>query len=416
MIVGFKEHTELNEGLWGDIWKKVKTGARKFLTILKRGLQKLGFGGSKKFKMSEIATMPLKEAMEFMQMDEASGDFDLTSRIGLYHEHCVALKMAQLLDAKGWTVRNKPGSLEAKKKEEHGKIAKNVSKFRGPDQKKIPAELTRAEAGADIVAQKIIDDVNTTEDSLFLEFEILHTGTAAMGVAKEDVELVVYKKGTDEVVDDIKASLKAYKNPSINLANKTFPSFLNGVLFPKQDGLQGKKFLDDFIAKHPKYKKTIKSMTDVADGWKKIKKSDPKEGRKKGNAWVNKQQGFQKIRNGILQTIFDEQYKKDKKGINERVVHTLGLDGADDVYMAIGTDVKNMKVVSSRSSQKFQKLYEAVKANFTISFDFPMDPNVVNCKMNLTDDKSGDNILTTTYSFKEGDIFVQFMDFKDFVE
>ena len=412
MIVDFKTHNELNEGLWGDIWKKVKTGARKFLTLLKRGLQRLGFGGKQKFKISEIASEPLREAFEMM---EATGDYDLTSRIGLYHEHCVALKMAEILRDKGWTVRNQPGQLENKKKEELNKISQNVSKFRGPDQKKIPAELRRAEVGADLVAQKIVDDINTTEDALFLEFEIVHQGTAAMGLAKEDVELIVYKKGTDDVVDDIKASLKAYKNPSINLANKTFPSFLNGVLYPKTN-LQGKKFLDDFLSKHPKYTKLIKSMTDVADGWKKIKKSDPKDGRKKGNAWVNQQQGFQKIRNGILQTIFDEAYSKDKKGINERVISTLGLDGADDVYMAIGTDVNNMKVVSSRSSAKFQKLYEAVKAQFTISFEFPMDPNVVNCKMNLTDDKTGENILTTTYSFKEGDIFVQFMDFKDFVE
>ena len=415
MIIDFKTHAELNEGLWGDIWKKVKTGARKFLTILKRGLQRLGFGGKQKFKMSEIATMPLEEALEFMTMTEGSDDFDLTSRIGLYHEHCVALKMAEILTEKGWTVRNQPGQLENKKREQKQNITQNVSMFRKSDQKKIPAELRRAEVGADVVAQKIVDDINTTEDALFFEFEVIHQGTAASGNAKEDVELIVYKKGTDEVVDDIKASLKNYKNPSINLSNKTFPSFLNGVLFPKTN-MKGKEFLDDFLSRNPKYTKLIKSMTDVSDGWKKIKKSDPKNGRKKANDWVNKQQGFQKIRNGILQTLFDEAYAKDKKGINERVIHTLGLDGADDVYMAIGTDVHNMKVVSSRTSDKFQRLYEAVKSQFTVSFEFPMDPNVVNCKMNLTDDKTGENILTTTYSFKEGDIFVQFMNFKDFVE
>ena len=122
------------------------------------------------------------------------------------------------------------------------------------------------------------------------------------------------------------------------------------------------------------------------------------------------------IRNGILLSIFEEAYKKDKSGINERIIKTLGLDGADDVYMAIGTDLNNMKVVSSRSSTAFKKLYDAVKRDFTVKFVIPEDENIVACKMHLIDNETSDTLLTTTFSFKEGDIFVQFLDMKNILE
>ena len=112
-----------------------------------------------------------------------------------------------------------------------------------------------------------------------------------------------------------------------------------------------------------------------------------------------------------MKTIFDEAYKTDKEAINKRVIETLGLDGADVVYMVIGTETANMKVISSKTSEDFKVLYEKLKGDFTISFKFPSDPKVVACKMKL-EDSEGNVLLTTTYSFKEGDIFVQFLDLK----
>ena len=84
--------------------------------------------------------------------------------------------------------------------------------------------------------------------------------------------------------------------------------------------------------------------------------------------------------------------------------------------MAIGTDVNNMKIVSSRSSKSFQKLYESVKRDFTVRFVIPEDENIVACKMELLDDITQEVLLKTTFSFKEGDIFVQFLDMKQILD
>jgi hypothetical protein len=406
-MLRFKEYLELEEGIFGDILTSVKRGISKFVAVMKNALSKLGFGSEKKFSISSLVGTHISEKI----LD--GGNYDLTSRIGYYHEHCVAYDMARILRETGFNVLNQPPSLLNKRQSEKDKISKNRLRFRLAQRKNIDKELKRAEVGAELVAQKIIDDVKKIDDVILMEFEIIHTGTtAANGVAKEDVELVVRKKDTQEVIDDVKASLKAYKKPSINLSNKTFPSYINGILFPKID-LQGKVFLAKFMASNPQYESLVNRMTFYSDGWKKNKKE---KGRPYANKVINNQRGFQIIRNGLLLTIFDEAYKKDKKGINERIIQSLGLDGADDVYMAIGTDVNNMKIVSSRSSQAFQKLYQSLKNEFIVRFVIPEDENVVSAKMELIDNDTQEVLLKTTFAFKEGDIFVQFLDMKQLLD
>lgn len=393
----------LDEGLFGDIFQSIKRGLNKFVTFIKNTLGKLKFGMSKKINISSFVSKNLKEGDD---------NFDLTSRIGYYHEHCVAYDMANKLRRIGFSVKNPEGSLFQRREFEKAKIDKNRHKFKPAQRKNINKELKRAEDGSLLVSEKIIEDIKKIDDVLLMEFEIVHTGVSAMGVGKKDVELIVRKKDTEEVIDSVKASLKAYKKPSINLANKTFASYINGVLFPKTD-LKGKAFLEKFMKDNPQYTKLVSQMSFYSDEWKKNKKTN---GRQYANKVMNNQKGFQTIRNGILLSIFEEAYKKDKSGINERIIKTLGLDGADDVYMAIGTDLNNMKVVSSRSSTAFKKLYDAVKRDFTVKFVIPEDENIVACKMHLIDNETSDTLLTTTFSFKEGDIFVQFLDMKNILE
>jgi len=398
------EQIDISEGIFGNILTSVKKGLNRFITFMKNAISKLGFGSQKKFSISSLVGTHISEKI----LD----NYDLTSRIGYYHEHCVAYDMARILRETGFNVLNQPPSLLNKRQSEKDKIDKNRLKFKLAQRKNIDKELKRAEVGAELVAQKIIDDVKKIDDILLMEFEIIHTGVSAMGVAKEDVELVVRKKDTQEVIDDVKASLKAYKKPSINLSNKTFASFMNGVLFPKTD-LRGKAYLSTFMANNPQYETLVQQMSFYSDEWKKNKKE---KGRPYANKVMNNQKGFQVIRNGLLLNIFDEAYKKDKRGINERIITNLGLDGADDVYMAIGTEVKDMKIVSSRSSKAFQKLYDSVKKEFTIRFIIPEDENIAACKMELIDNDTQEVLLKTTFSFKEGDIFVQFLDMKQILD
>ena len=411
LINGLVDEPEnLSEGMFGDIWKSVKSSLNKFIIFIKNSISRLKAGGVTEISIRSLTGV--KEAVE-------DGTWDLTSRIGYYHEFCVGFELAKELrdllkpETKS-NVLNPEGSLKKVKDDYRAEIKDNTEKFKKNQQANIEAELLRAEDGAVLVAEKIISEITTVEDFNLLTFEITHTGTLESGKAKMDVSLMVRKKEEDEQVDYIKASLKLYKKPSINLSNKTFASFINGVLFPKVD-LNGKKFLKKFMGRQPEWTKLINQMMLHSDNWKKTKRENDKKkkssGRKIANAEINKARGFQTIRNGILDTIFQKAYEKDKEGINKRVIETLGLDGADVVYMVIGTKTADMKVISSKTSKEFKVLYEKLKEDFTISFKFPTDPKVVACNMSL-EDSEGNVLLTTTYSFKEGDIFVQFLDLK----
>ena len=405
-LVGEPEN--LSEGMFGDIWKSVKSSLSKFITFIKSSISNLKAGDVTEISIRSLTG--LREAKD--------STWDLTSRIGYYHEFCVGFELAnQLRDKVPDNIINQKGTLLRAKTTYRKQIEDNREKFKEKQQPNIDKELLRAEDGAFLVAEKIISEIASANDFAFLTFEITHTGTLESGKSKMDVSLMVRKQkveGDKGIVAHIKASLKLYKKPKINLSNKTFASFINGVLFPHVD-LKGKKFLNSFMAGNPKWEKLINKMMLHSDNWKKTKRENDKKkkssGRKIANAQINKDRGFQIIRDGILKTIFDEAYKTDKEAINKRVIETLGLDGADVVYMVIGTETANMKVISSKTSEDFKVLYEKLKGDFTISFKFPSDPKVVACKMKL-EDSEGNVLLTTTYSFKEGDIFVQFLDLK----
>jgi hypothetical protein len=415
LINGFVDEPEyLSEGIFGNVWKKIKSGINRFITFIKNSITDLNAGDVTEISIRSLTG--LREAKD--------STWDLTSRIGYYHEFCVGFELAnQLRDKVPDNIINQKGTLLRAKTTYRKQIEDNREKFKEKQQPNIDKELLRAEDGAFLVAEKIISEIASANDFAFLTFEITHTGTLESGKSKMDVSLMVRKQkveGDKGIVAHIKASLKLYKKPKINLSNKTFASFINGVLFPHVD-LKGKKFLNSFMAGNPKWEKLINKMMLHSDNWKKTKrdlekdKSLPKgAARKAANDEINKARGFQTIRNGILETIFKAAYEESpeaKAGINKRVVEVLGLDEADDVYMVIGTEQSNMKVISSRSSEEFKALYEKLKGDFTISFKFPEDANIVSCYMSLELD--GEHLLSTNYSFKEGDIFVQFIDLKE---
>ena len=68
----------LDEGLFGNLFQSIKRGLNKFVTFIKNTLGKLKFGMSKKINISSFVSKNLKEGED---------NFDLTSRIGYYHEH-----------------------------------------------------------------------------------------------------------------------------------------------------------------------------------------------------------------------------------------------------------------------------------------------------------------------------------------
>ena len=105
----------------------------------------------------------------------------------------------------------------------------------------------------------------------------------------------------------------------------------------------------------------------------------------------------------IFEDMFKYFYSQDKKGVNDRILKFIGLDGADDVYLAVGKVGKAKRTLSSRTSKKFGELYEALKSDFEIEFEMPTNPEVVNVKMFIKD--NGKTLAQFNIPFKEGGTF-----------
>jgi hypothetical protein len=238
-----------------------------------------------------------------------------------------------------------------------------------------------------------------------------------MGIGKEDIKVTVYKKNTDEVQDLIKASLKLYKTASgVNVYNATFASYLITVLtgLPATDektgkSITGERAIKSFLKEYPQYADDIQQVTEITKQWAKIKTDLKKKGdpnyRKTANDFITKHRGYQKMRDLLFKKMFNYFYAQDKAGINERILHRLGLDGADDIYLLIGTEAQKMTAVSSRTSEKFSDIYAKLKAGFNIRFQLPdNNPDVVACYL-IIDSEDGEQLAKLTISFKEGGTF-----------
>ena len=103
LINGFVDEPEyLSEGIFGDVWKTVKRGFSKLVSFIKSSLEKLKPGGVTKISLSSLSG--IKEAYD-------DSTWDLTSRIGYYHEHCVGFEIAKILRDRGLDVVNQKGTL-----------------------------------------------------------------------------------------------------------------------------------------------------------------------------------------------------------------------------------------------------------------------------------------------------------------
>ena len=78
---------------------------------------------------------------------------------------------------------------------------------------------------------------------------------------------------------------------------------------------------------------------------------------KKANAFITQNKGYQKMSQLIFEDMFKYFYSQDKKGVNDRILKFIGLDGADDVYLAVGKVGKAKRTLSSRTSKKFGELF-----------------------------------------------------------
>jgi len=358
-MIRFKEFTEQNKTVFEE-------GAMRFLkkvyTTIKNKIKaiigKLGFGQKKTINIGSVFKSQLNEAESF----------DLKSRMGYLSEYICAYELAKLIDSKmgllkeGTDVNNlklfSENYINTTKTEvdlqKNAKLIKDFNK-----------ELSRMKIAGVKLAESIFNDIKVSDDLQLLEFDIILTGDSLKGQSKADIVLEVRKKGKKEILDSINASLKAYKTPSINLANTTYISFFKSIFYDNLGRMGTDDFIEKFITDYGDSSdlselKKIQGMIPVLMKQDNISKSDARKLAKGKIPDVI----------GIIVNIFNLNYKQNKDEINLRMLKLLGFDDVEeDFYAVIGTSNKNMKILSSRQSKEFNDFLEKFKQGFNLKIE-----------------------------------------------
>lgn len=432
---------KINELLHEGIINWTRTSAEKIFDWVGKIIKRIGFG--QQVEINLATAMGLNSLRESTESPESTtpanqsnplpddpktkspkskvirDKFDLTAMIGYLNEFSVAWKLAYAFEHNGVNINSSiEGGLKRHAENYKNLILDNAEKF-NKSLATIQSELQRAEDGSEIMAKKLWDEIISSHDLKLIDVDIVLTGISSMGAGKEDILIKIKKKGTEETQDMIKASLKLYKNSGgVNVYNTTFASYLVTVLTGKNDPGTGKKAVKSFLKDHPEYTQEVEEVLAITDQWLVIKtdlkkKNDPNY-RKTANDFVTANRGYQKMRDLLFGRMFNDFYGRDKAAINERILQRLGLDGADDVYLLIGTERQRMISVSSRTSKEFGQLYQQLKSGFNIRYDIPDSPDIVSCTL-IIESEEGEQLAKIKVGFKEGGTFPHMWDVGDIV-
>lgn len=293
-----------------------------------------------------------------ISLSQFNEEIDLKSRLGYLSEYATAAALAKIINEQGLnlTSRSNPEKLN----QEYIKKRDEVKNFGAKS-----SEIKRMEdAGANMANQIFNDIITNGEDLATLTFDIELTGDSGKGVTKADLVLTISKDSKDEIIDKIVASLKAYKSSNINLSNSTFISLIKTIFYDSDAGLPTKS--DDFIIRFAQDYGSQEDLSKLKD-LQNIIGTEIKKGKSKEDARkVAKSTHGEVIE--IISRVFNKYYPKNKKEINERILHMLGLDGSDDFYAAIG-EAGKQKVISSRKSKQLQKMLDELSKGFELTIE-----------------------------------------------
>lgn len=359
----------------------------------KKALRKLKFG--KKVSIN-ISTYKMNE------------EIDLKSRLGYLSEYSTAMELAKVMEAAGVRVTTR-STVEATTKIYNQKKAELV-KLKAP-----AAEISRQEAAGKVMGAQIFRDIRTAaEDMALLTFDIEMTGDSGKGVTKADLILHITKDSEKEVVDQVLASLKAYKSSSINLSNSTFISLIKTLFYDNPASLP--RLSQDFVEK---FAKDFGSKDDLEEllRLQNIIGTEMKGGADKATARKTAK-GTHGDVIAVISKVFKTYYPAHKAEINERMLKMLGFDGEDDFYAAVGKPGK-MGIISSRDSKELQALMKKFEKGFDLSIERNGTTN--NANINFKDPK-GEVFVRGTITFADtGGKSPQgktntFVDFKKFMK
>jgi len=395
----YLEEENIDEGFLRIIQNSFTKLRKKILSLLKR----LEFGKTVRINLNAVSSLSEEKA-------------DLKSRMGYYSEFCTAYELSKIITSnKASLVGKSPDDL--KRIRDNYKKDKLLSKKNdfGKDSKKVPDEAKRMEESGLALANSIWSDMQKNlQDLQIIDFEIKITGESGKGITKADIELVARKKNTNEIVDHIEASLKAYKDWNINVSNSTFTSWVINLLAPDIGGFQTKTTVDSKVNEFVKrygLEKQMKRIQDLQAGEDSPAKLKKKIGREAAKKLVDDRGVYIEVRN-LMIDVFEKQYSSRKEEINNNFLKLLGFDGTDDLYLSVQKQAgKKVQVLSSRSSEKFNEILKNMKKDLNIEFE--KSNSKVNTGIIF---KSGNIILfKSNFAFRDLDKVSQFVSFKDWV-
>jgi hypothetical protein len=294
---------------------------------------------------------------------------DIKSRLGYYSEFVTAYELAVIIDKNGGqlTSRSKINKLKSDMNARKSELMKYIPKNKQD-------ELKRQESAGKVIAKQMFEDLilNGKEGNDYhtLEFDINLSGDSAKGVAKADIVLTVKRPSKKKIVDQIAASLKAYKSPNINLANSTFTSLLQKLsgdkdyenkALSKFESIIFSGMVDEYM-KIKKIKDRKMAEETVGSGAEFLKKEGTQLFNKLKLAGRKASKESHKSVAKLIIKEFEDIYSKNKKNVNKNMLSLIGMDGEDDFYAAIGTAGKQ-KVLSSRQSKEMKTFLDSVKEN-----------------------------------------------------
>lgn len=328
---------------------------------------------------------------------------DIKSRLGYFSEFVTAYELAVIIKKSGGqlTNRSKINKLKADMNTRKAELLKLV-----PANKR--SEILRQESAGKAIANQMFNDLilNGSEGNDYhtLEFDINLTGDSAKGVAKADIVLTVKRPSKKKIIDQIAASLKAYKSPNINLANSTFTSLLQKLsgdedyenkALSKFEGIIFSAMVDEYMKlKKVKDRKTAEET--VGSGAQFLKTEGVSMFSKLKEAGRRASKTSHKEVAKLIIKEFENIYQKNKKQVNKNLLSLIGMDGEDDFYAAIGEPGKQ-KVLSSRQSNEMKMFLESVKEN---KMNIKMEPsnsgNAVDVSVMLADKQIAKSSISFT--------------------
>jgi len=215
------------------------------------------------------------------------------------------------------------------------------------------SDRIRIKSACKLLAETMFSDITKGWNLSGCVLDIYLSGYSHKGVSKADIILTLYKKYRPiPALKTISASIKIYKDTTINLANTTYTSFFN-TLFPEED-----------FSKCKKMRKLIKYQNIIGE--------HIMSGHTKQAARIMSKTTHKHVTK-ILSDLFNEHYVKRKSKINERILKLIGLDGSDDVYIVTGN--KELKVHSTESNPELNTLVQMLKSDFHLTMKHRKNTN-----------------------------------------